>query len=53
VDHQLNELIRGLVAEAAQAGAVRDDVDPAELTAYCLHAVSDLPSKAAAGVMYR
>ncbi len=51
-NRQLNELLRGLLAEAAQAGAVRDDVDPAELTAYCRHAVSaasELPSKAAVG----
>src|ERR1017187_8661969 len=49
-NQQLNELIRGLPAEAATAGAIRDDVDPAELATYCLHAItaaSELPSKAA------
>jgi AcrR family transcriptional regulator len=49
-NQQLNELIRGLLAEAATAGAIRDDVDPAELATYCLHAItaaSELPSKAA------
>jgi AcrR family transcriptional regulator len=48
--HQLNSLIRDLVMEATAAGAVRDDVPPAELTSYCLHALtaaSRLPSKAA------
>ncbi len=49
--HQrLAALIRGLISDAAQAGAVRDDVAPAELAAYCLHAVaaaSSLPDEAA------
>ncbi|MPY94297.1 MAG: TetR family transcriptional regulator [Acidimicrobiia bacterium] len=49
--HHLAEFIRDLVSEAAQAGDVRDDVAPAELATYCLHALtaaSSLPSKAAA-----
>ncbi|MBA3267999.1 MAG: TetR/AcrR family transcriptional regulator [Acidimicrobiia bacterium] len=40
-------LVRDLVAEAAKAGAVRDDVAPDELATYCLHALSaarDLPT---------
>ena len=49
--HQrLAALIRGLISDAAQAGAVRSDVAPAELAAYCLHAVaaaSGLPDEAA------
>ena len=47
---QLAGLIGGLLAEAAAAGAVRDDVAPGELAAYCLHALGAagaLPSKAA------
>jgi AcrR family transcriptional regulator len=46
----LNDLIRDLLREAAQTGEVRDDVAPAELASYCLHALaaaSSLPSKAA------
>jgi AcrR family transcriptional regulator len=46
----LRRLVSELIAQAAEAGAVRDDVEPAELAAYCLHAVGAagaLPSKAA------
>jgi len=49
-EHQLLRLIRGLLAEAAQNGDVRDDVAPDELASYCLHALtaaSTLPSKSA------
>ena len=38
--HRLRGLVAGLIAEAAAAGAVRDDVAPAELAAYCLAALS-------------
>ena len=47
---QLHRMIRDLLAEAAAAGEVRDDVGPDELASYCLQAVtaaSDLPSRAA------
>jgi AcrR family transcriptional regulator len=37
---RLNGLIRDVLAEAAAAGAVRDDVDPEELARYCLHALA-------------
>ncbi|MET7441644.1 hypothetical protein [Streptomyces sp. NPDC005568] len=43
-------MIEELLAEAARAGAVRDDIAPAELASYCLHALAaagDLPSEAA------
>lgn len=40
VEQQLNDLIRDLLTEAAKAGHVRDDVAPAELASYCLHALS-------------
>jgi len=46
----LNDFVRDLIADAAAAGEVRGDVEPQELAAYCLHALSaagGLPSKAA------
>lgn len=49
--HQhLTGLIEGLLTDAAAAGAVRDDMAPGELAAYCLHALAaagTLPSEAA------
>jgi AcrR family transcriptional regulator len=47
---QLHDLIRHLLAEGAQTGALRDDIAPGELASYCLHALtaaSSLPSQAA------
>ncbi len=47
---ELEEFMRSLLAEAAEAGAVRDDIPPAELAAYCLHTLTgaaQLRSKAA------
>jgi AcrR family transcriptional regulator len=49
-EHHLRDMIRDLVTEAAKAGAVRDDISPAELANYCLHALTasrTLPSRAA------
>lgn len=46
----LSDLIRDLLAEAATAGVIREDVAPEELASYCLHALaaaSGLPSRAA------
>jgi AcrR family transcriptional regulator len=46
-EHRLHEMIRGLLAEAAQAGDLRDDVAPDELATYCMHALAaagSLPS---------
>ena len=46
----LREFVAELIGQAAQAGEVRDDVAPAELAAYCLHALTaagTLSSKAA------
>lgn len=46
----LRDMFRDLLAAAAQAGAVRDDVAPDELAEYCIHALNaagSLPSKAA------
>ena len=49
--HQhLSDFIADLLAEAAKAGDIRDDVAPGELASYCLHALAaagSLPSKAA------
>jgi AcrR family transcriptional regulator len=44
--HRLEDLVREVLAAAADAGAVRDDRPPEQLTAYCLHALTaaaDLP----------
>jgi AcrR family transcriptional regulator len=39
-EKELHDLMRDLVADAAAAGTVRDDADPDELAAFCLHALS-------------
>ena len=47
---QLSNFIRDLLTEGAKTGHFRDDVAPAELASYCLHALSaasSLPSKPA------
>ncbi|SMC94701.1 TetR/AcrR family transcriptional regulator [Lentzea albidocapillata] len=47
---RVRHMIRDLLAEAVAAGEVRGDVAPAELAAYCVHALAaagTLPSKAA------
>jgi AcrR family transcriptional regulator len=47
---QLRAMVRDLLRDAANVEDVRDDVAPAELASYCLHALaaaSSLPSKAA------
>jgi len=49
-EHQLRDTVSDLISEAVVAGTVRDDVAPAELANYCLHALDaagSLPSKAA------
>jgi AcrR family transcriptional regulator len=38
--HQVHEMIRGLLTEAVETGDVRDDVTPDELASYCLHALA-------------
>jgi AcrR family transcriptional regulator len=53
---ELHEMIRGLLTEAAAAGAVRGDVATDELATYCLHALTAarrLPSRAAARRLVR
>jgi AcrR family transcriptional regulator len=37
---KLRDLVRRLIAEAATAGVVRNDVPPDELAGYCLHALA-------------
>jgi AcrR family transcriptional regulator len=37
---QVQDMIRDLVADAAQAGEVRDDVEPGELATFCVHALT-------------
>lgn len=47
---QVHGMIKDLLTEAAEAGDVRNDVAPEELTSYCLHALTaagGLPSEAA------
>jgi AcrR family transcriptional regulator len=46
---RVHGLIRGLVAEGAEVGDLRDDVPPDELATFCLHALTaaaELPSRA-------
>ncbi|MFD8740782.1 TetR/AcrR family transcriptional regulator [Streptomyces sp. NPDC059618] len=37
---RLRDLVSGVITEAAETGAVRDDISPDELADYCLHALS-------------
>ncbi|HEX9765528.1 MAG TPA: TetR/AcrR family transcriptional regulator [Nitriliruptorales bacterium] len=49
-EQHLLDFVGDLVAEGARVGELRDDVAPAELASYCLHALAaaaSLPSKAA------
>ena len=49
-EKHLSDFIRDLLIEGAETGDFRNDVAPAELASYCLHALtaaSGLPSKAA------
>ncbi len=39
-ERQVHQLIRDLLAAAAKAGQVRDDVPPEELASYCVHALA-------------
>jgi AcrR family transcriptional regulator len=38
--HQVHDLVRDLIVEAAEAGAVRNDVAPDELASYCISALA-------------
>jgi AcrR family transcriptional regulator len=49
-DHHLHRMLTELITEAARAKDLRDDVSPAELATFCLHALAaarSLPSRAA------
>jgi AcrR family transcriptional regulator len=37
---QVRDMIRDLISDAAKAGELRDDVAPAELASYCVHALT-------------
>ena len=41
---RLADFLEGVVRQAAQAGAVRTDIAPAELAAFCLQALSPSPT---------
>jgi AcrR family transcriptional regulator len=48
-EHQVHNMIQGLVTEAGEAGDVRDDITPGELASFCLNAIggaAELRSKA-------
>jgi AcrR family transcriptional regulator len=38
-EHELVEMLRGLLSEAAEVGSVRTDVPPEELASLCVHAL--------------
>lgn len=46
----LSAFVTGLVVDAVAAGDVRSDVDPAELAAYCLHAMAAAADVPPAGI---
>jgi AcrR family transcriptional regulator len=39
-EHEVHAMIRELIVEGAETGALRDDVAPDELTSYCVHALT-------------
>jgi len=49
----LTELIRDLIAEAAQAGDVRDDIPPDEMASYCLNALAAAPHMPSSAAVHR
>jgi AcrR family transcriptional regulator len=52
-EHQIEGVIRDLLAEAAEVGNVRNDVDPDELAQYCLHALKAASSMASTAAVDR
>ncbi len=52
-ERALHQLIRDLLDEAAHAGQVRDDIPPAELATYCLHALNAAASADSAAAIHR
>ncbi len=53
VKQQLTDLISGVLAEAAQRGEIRADVEPQELARYCLHALAAASSLASNAAVHR
>jgi AcrR family transcriptional regulator len=51
--HQVHEMIRALLTEAAETGDVRDDVTPDELASYCLHALAGASSQRSKAAVHR
>ena len=50
---ELREFIGGLIADAAKAGDLRDDIAPGELASYCLHALTAAGSLLSADAVRR
>jgi AcrR family transcriptional regulator len=50
LQRQLLDLLSGLVAEAAAAGAVRQDVPAEELASYCVHALAAAGNSSATAI---
>lgn len=51
--HRLQALVRDVLAEAAAAGVVRDDIDPAELATYSVHALAAASTLTSSGAVAR
>lgn len=51
--HKLHGFVRRLIADAAAAGTVRQDVGPDELAVYCLHALGASASMRSKGAVSR
>lgn len=49
----LSEFVRDLLSEGVASGVVRDDVAPAELAAYCLHALAAASGLSSAAAVRR
>ena len=52
-EQQVHQLIRDLLAAAAKAGEVRDDVPPDELASYCVHALAAARTQRSKAVVRR
>ena len=50
---QLRQFLAGLIADAAKAGDVRDDIAPDELADYCLHALTAAGTSPSADAAHR
>jgi AcrR family transcriptional regulator len=52
-EQQLANIVRELLAEAQQAGAIRTDVPPAELTSFSLHALEAARATSSRAALHR